>query len=195
MAELIRSLIRPFLQPFIHPFIFRHTSYIKHRLLKHSAWYKLVAEWIFWEQRLPTVHNKFQPRWLSGDHRDQKRHQDERIHLSWGSVECKRIPIKLLNPTKRSREIPLLPCSLCGSTPICRVPELCQRLLVPVLLVGVLRSVQFSKVGVSGSTSETKGKKGGECILTAGPSGWKVALEIMTINTFLLVCNYRRVWL
>lgn len=51
------------------------------------------------------MHNKFQPRWLSGDNRGQKRQQDERIHLSWSSAVCSRF-VKWLNRTKRSTKPP-----------------------------------------------------------------------------------------
>lgn len=51
---------------------------------------------------LPTVYDKFQPRWLSGDHRGEERQQDERIHLSWSSAVCCVWKNKIINPSTKS---------------------------------------------------------------------------------------------
>lgn len=56
-----------------------------------------------------------------------------------------------------------------GPSPIRYVPDLCHRLLVPVLSrPSAPPAVQFGEVGVSGSTSETKGTRERE-----GERGWR----------------------
>lgn len=88
------------------------------------------ATWIIVWQRLenpavPTVHNKFQPRWLSDDNRGKKRQQDERIHLSRSSAVC--CKKKWFNRSKRSTKSSssFLCNRLYGPSPICCVPDLC----------------------------------------------------------------------
>lgn len=73
---------------------------------------------------LPTVHNKFQPRWLSGDNRGKKRQQDERIHLSWSSTVCSRF-VKRLNRTKRSTKPLFFLAAACMVPPRSTASQIC----------------------------------------------------------------------
>lgn len=102
---------------------------------------------------------------------------------------------EILKPYEALHRIPLLPRSrLYGTSPIYCVPDLCHRLLVPVLSCpSASPALQFGEVGVSGSTSETKGKGGSVCVASQqgrGNEEWD-----MRTDASLLCDNYSRVGL
>lgn len=94
--------------PSTHPTITPSTPSHITRMRKTNNWLNDLTNHPGGEKKpkknraLPTVYDKFQPRWLSGDHRGEERQQDERIHLSWSSAVCCVWKNKMINPSTKS---------------------------------------------------------------------------------------------